>query len=69
MNNLFPVFLKLEELHTLIVGGGYVGLEKINAVLQNSPHARITLVAPVITHEIEEMTGGSGEKGSGDCGY
>lgn len=59
MNNLFPIFLKLEELHTLIVGGGYVGLEKFNAVLQNSPNARITLVAPLIAHEIEEMAVGS----------
>ena len=33
-NNLFPVFLKLEELDTLIVGGGNVGLEKLNALLK-----------------------------------
>jgi len=36
-NNLFPVFLKLEHLTVLIVGGGYVGNEKLTAVLQNSP--------------------------------
>lgn len=48
MNNLFPIFLKLENLHTLIVGGGYVGLEKITAVLDNSPLARVTLVSPEI---------------------
>lgn len=52
MNNLFPIFLKLENLHTLIVGGGYVGLEKITAVLENSPLARVTLVAPEIREEI-----------------
>jgi precorrin-2 dehydrogenase/sirohydrochlorin ferrochelatase len=52
VNNLFPIFLKLENLHTLIVGGGYVGLEKINAVLENSPLARVTLVAPEIKDEI-----------------
>ncbi|WP_025764910.1 precorrin-2 dehydrogenase/sirohydrochlorin ferrochelatase family protein [Dyadobacter tibetensis] len=52
MNHLFPIFLKLENLHTLIVGGGYVGLEKITAVLDNAPTARITLVAPQIRDEI-----------------
>ncbi|MCF0058067.1 bifunctional precorrin-2 dehydrogenase/sirohydrochlorin ferrochelatase [Dyadobacter sp. CY356] len=55
MNNLFPIFLKLENLHTLIVGGGYVGLEKITAVLDNSPEARVTLVSPEIRQEIREI--------------
>lgn len=55
MNNLFPIFLKLENLHTLIVGGGYVGLEKITAVLDNSPLARVTLVAPEIRDEIRDI--------------
>jgi uroporphyrin-III C-methyltransferase len=54
-NDLFPVFLKLHELRLLIVGGGYVGLEKITAVLQNSPLANITLVAPEIRPEIQEL--------------
>lgn len=52
MNNLFPIFLKLENLHTLIVGGGYVGLEKITAVLDNSPEAMVTLVSPEISEAI-----------------
>lgn len=55
MNNLFPIFLKLENLHTLIVGGGYVGLEKITAVLDNSPLARVTLVSPEIRGEIMDI--------------
>ncbi|MCF0073429.1 bifunctional precorrin-2 dehydrogenase/sirohydrochlorin ferrochelatase [Dyadobacter sp. CY261] len=55
MNNLFPIFLKLENLHTLIVGGGYVGLEKITAVLDNSPLAQVTLVAPEIREEIRDI--------------
>jgi uroporphyrin-III C-methyltransferase len=54
-NDLFPVFLKLHELRLLIVGGGYVGLEKITAVLQNSPLANITLIAPEIRPEIQEL--------------
>jgi precorrin-2 dehydrogenase/sirohydrochlorin ferrochelatase len=55
MNNLFPVFLKLEQMNLLIVGGGYVGLEKLEAVLKNSPFTRITLVAPEISKEIQKL--------------
>lgn len=44
-NHLFPVFLKLEELAVLIVGGGNVGLEKLMAVVHNSPATKITLVS------------------------
>ncbi len=54
-NNLFPVFLKLESLHTLIVGGGHVGLEKLMAMLKNSPAANITLVARTIQEPIKEL--------------
>jgi siroheme synthase-like protein len=54
-NNLFPVFLKLENLRTLIVGGGYVGMEKLEAVITNSPEATITLVATQISNEIKEV--------------
>ena len=55
MNNLFPVFLKLEQMNLLIVGGGYVGLEKLEAVLKNSPQTNITLVAPEISNEICDL--------------
>jgi precorrin-2 dehydrogenase / sirohydrochlorin ferrochelatase len=55
LNNLFPIFLKLENLHTLIVGGGYVGYEKITAILNNSPEANVTLVSPEISAEIREI--------------
>jgi precorrin-2 dehydrogenase/sirohydrochlorin ferrochelatase len=54
-NNLFPVFLKLESLETLIVGGGHVGLEKLTALLKNSPSAKITLVARAIGEPIKEL--------------
>lgn len=55
INQLFPVFLKLEQLHVLIVGGGNIGLEKITAVLKNSPETRVTLVARKILPEIEVL--------------
>jgi len=54
-NNLFPVFLKLESLETLIVGGGHVGLEKLKAVLTNSPAARVSLVARTISDSIKVL--------------
>jgi precorrin-2 dehydrogenase/sirohydrochlorin ferrochelatase len=54
-NNLFPVFLKLESLETLIVGGGHVGLEKLNAILKNSPTARVSLVARTIHESIKAL--------------
>ena len=55
MNTLFPIFVKADQLHTLIVGGGYVGLEKATALLANSPAARATLVAPKIRDEIRQL--------------
>ncbi|HTB06072.1 MAG TPA: TSUP family transporter [Bacteroidia bacterium] len=51
-NKLFPVFLKLEKFRVLIVGGGKVALEKVTAVLQNSPATQITLVGTTISEEI-----------------
>jgi len=54
-NNLFPVFLKLEFLDTLIVGGGHVGLEKLTAILKNSPTAKVTLVARTIQESIKDL--------------
>jgi precorrin-2 dehydrogenase/sirohydrochlorin ferrochelatase len=55
MNTLFPIFLKLEELNTLVVGGGNVGLEKLEAIFRNSPKATVTLVSPEIRDEIKAL--------------
>lgn len=54
-NKLFPVFLKLEVLNLLIVGGGNVGLEKLSAVLNNSPEAKVTVVAGMFLPELLEF--------------
>lgn len=54
-NNLFPVFLKLEELTTLLVGGGNVGLEKLAAILKNSPKAKVAVVAGLICDPIKDL--------------
>ncbi len=55
MNNLFPVFLKLENMVVLIVGGGKVGLEKITVMLSNAPQTTIRLVAETIHKEIHHL--------------
>jgi uncharacterized protein len=44
-NELFPVFLKTHELQVLLVGGGNVGLEKLKAILLNSPETTVFVVS------------------------
>jgi siroheme synthase-like protein len=54
-NQLFPVFIKLNDLHTLVIGAGPVGLEKLTALLNNSRHARITVVAETVITEVRDL--------------
>ncbi len=57
-NTLFPVFLKLDQVEVLVIGGGYVGLEKLSALLRNSPAARVTLVGREIRPELHTLAAG-----------
>ncbi|WP_246197852.1 precorrin-2 dehydrogenase/sirohydrochlorin ferrochelatase family protein [Chitinophaga agrisoli] len=54
-NRLFPVFFKLNRLHVLVVGGGNIGHEKVNAMVQNCPEATITVVATWFLPEMETL--------------
>lgn len=54
-NQLFPVFIKLNELNTLLIGGGNVGLEKLNAILNNCEVAKIKVVANNICEQIHDL--------------
>jgi uncharacterized protein len=54
-NQLYPVFLKLEQLQVLLVGAGNVGLEKLRSLLSNSPSANITIIAPQIKDEVKQL--------------
>lgn len=54
-NPLFPVFLKLEQLNVLLVGGGKVALEKLNALLTNAPGVQVRLVSITISQEIKAI--------------
>ncbi|WP_370086202.1 bifunctional precorrin-2 dehydrogenase/sirohydrochlorin ferrochelatase [Ekhidna sp.] len=60
-NSLFPVFLKLNQIQTLIVGGGNVGLEKLDALLRNDHEANVTIVAKRFKAEIRHRQGLSGQ--------
>jgi len=55
VNQLYPVFLKMDQFTTLIVGGGNVALEKISFLLKSSINAQVTLVAPDIQSQILDL--------------
>ncbi|MFS0490359.1 bifunctional precorrin-2 dehydrogenase/sirohydrochlorin ferrochelatase [Leadbetterella byssophila] len=55
MNELFPIFLKLHELQTLVVGGGPVALEKLQAIVYNSPQAKVRVIAKEYSKETQEF--------------
>lgn len=50
-NELYPVFLKVSNLHILIVGGGNVALEKLTFLLKSSPSAQVEMVSPMFRAE------------------
>ena len=54
-NELYPLFLKVAELHILIVGGGNVGLEKLTFLLKSSPSARVLMVSKDFIPEIRSL--------------
>lgn len=54
-NELYPVFLKVSNLHILIVGGGNVALEKLSFLLKSSPNAQVEMVAPMFREETVEL--------------
>jgi siroheme synthase-like protein len=56
-NQLFPVFLKLNNLHTVLIGAGNVGLEKLTALLGNSPKARVTIIAKEFVPGVHALAG------------
>ncbi|EHQ24249.1 TSUP family transporter [Mucilaginibacter paludis] len=54
-NPLFPVFLKLNQLHTVLVGAGNIGLEKLTAILSNSAQAKVTIIAEQISTQVYDL--------------
>lgn len=54
-NNLYPIFLKVKDLHVLIVGGGHVAEEKLTFLLKSSPDAKVTMVSPMFREGTIEL--------------
>jgi len=57
-NELYPIFLKVSELKTLIIGGGNVGLEKLKFLLKSSPNAKVTIVSIDFKQELIDLARG-----------
>lgn len=55
MNHLYPIFLKVNQLNTLLVGGGFVGTEKLLFLLKSSPMAQVTVVSKEFSKEFVEL--------------
>ena len=55
MNQLYPIFLKVHQLNILLVGGGYVGTEKLEFLLKSSPRAQVTVVAREFRKEFLDL--------------
>jgi uroporphyrin-III C-methyltransferase/precorrin-2 dehydrogenase/sirohydrochlorin ferrochelatase len=47
---LYPVFLKLDGLPVVVVGGGNVAAQKLDGLI--AAGARVTVIAPAIRHEV-----------------
>ncbi|WP_316840183.1 TSUP family transporter [Pedobacter gandavensis] len=54
-NQLFPVFIKLNTIRTVLIGAGPVGLEKLAAILSNSPEARVRVIAIDVLPELRTL--------------
>jgi len=46
-NELYPIFLKVNVLNVLIVGGGNVAEEKLTFLLKSSPNAMVEMISPM----------------------
>lgn len=54
-NRLFPVFLKLDQLSVLLIGGGNVALEKLNSIINNAPETVVHIVTEVLDSRIDSL--------------
>ncbi len=55
MNQLYPVFLRLDAFETLIVGGWGIAWEKLELMFKHADNAVVTVVAPEICEEIRAL--------------
>jgi len=52
MNTLFPIYVKMDQITTLLVGAGPIGLEKLQAIFRNSPQAQVRIVAEKVEADV-----------------
>jgi len=54
-NLLFPIFVKFNSLRVLLVGGGAVALEKLDALIKGNPDLKLRIIAKeLIASEIKD---------------
>ncbi|MEM0996750.1 MAG: bifunctional precorrin-2 dehydrogenase/sirohydrochlorin ferrochelatase [Bacteroidota bacterium] len=56
-NPLWPIFLRMDRLPVLVVGGGAVAAEKLQFMLKSSPRSQVTLVAREVSAEVRAYEG------------
>lgn len=54
-NTLFPIFVKVEQLPVLVIGGGVVALEKVQAILKNAPLAQVKIIAQEVSVALKDF--------------
>ncbi|WP_066220947.1 precorrin-2 dehydrogenase/sirohydrochlorin ferrochelatase family protein [Formosa haliotis] len=54
-NELYPIFLKVNQLDVLIIGGGNVGLEKLGFLLKSSPNANVEVISKDFIPELKTL--------------
>lgn len=54
-NQLYPIFLKANQLDILLIGAGNVGLEKLTFLLKSSEDANVTIVAQEFSNEVIQL--------------
>jgi precorrin-2 dehydrogenase/sirohydrochlorin ferrochelatase len=54
-NKLYPIFLKLNNKSILVIGGGFIALQKLIGLINTE--ARIIVIAPTIIDEVRALEG------------
>lgn len=55
MNELYPIFIKADQVNILLVGGGNVALEKLHFLLKSSPDAKVHIVSKIVSKSITQL--------------
>lgn len=55
MNELFPIFIKADQVKILLIGGGEIAEEKLHFLLKSSPKAQVHLIAEKVSIEVRTI--------------